>query len=57
MAMKALRAVTNEEANAFSRDGAVLLKSILPSEWVNLLAEGIDFANDNPDGMLSHIHI
>ena len=56
MAMKALRAVTNEEANAFSRDGAVLLKSILPSEWVNLLAEGIDFANDNPDGMSSLGH-
>ena len=56
MGMKASREVTSDEAYAFHRDGAVLLKSILPMDWVGLLAEGIDYANENPDGMSSLGH-
>ena len=51
MASKPLRAVTNDEIEAFHRDGAVLVKNILPMDWVELLREGIDFANAHPNGM------
>ena len=35
-----LRQITTEEIAAFHRDGAVLLKSVLTPEWVDLLREG-----------------
>ena len=51
MGAEPLRAISEEEIAAFHRDGAVLVKSILPAEWVDLLREGLDYANANPDGM------
>ena len=51
MATKALRAISQEEIHAFHRDGAALIKAVLPGDWVSLLREGMDFANANPDGM------
>jgi ectoine hydroxylase-related dioxygenase (phytanoyl-CoA dioxygenase family) len=46
-----LRPVTAEEIQAFDRDGAVLLKNIMGSQWVDMLAEGLEYANNHPDGM------
>ena len=36
-----LRKITQEEIGAFHRDGAVLLKSVLAHDWVDLLRKGI----------------
>jgi ectoine hydroxylase-related dioxygenase (phytanoyl-CoA dioxygenase family) len=38
----ALRPVTGEEIAAFRRDGAVLLRSVLAPEWLDLVAEGLE---------------
>ena len=46
-----LRPVTAEEITAFNRDGAVLIKQVLEPRWVEMLAEGLEYANDHPDGM------
>ena len=46
-----LRPITAEEIQAFDRDGAVLLKGVLGQDWVDMLAEGLEFANNHPDGM------
>ena len=46
-----LRPVTEKEIQAFDRDGAVLLKNVLGSQWVDMLAEGLEYANNHPDGM------
>ncbi|MFT7221811.1 MAG: ectoine hydroxylase-related dioxygenase (phytanoyl-CoA dioxygenase family) [Candidatus Azotimanducaceae bacterium] len=48
---KALRDVTQEEINNFHRDGAVMLKGIMGKDWTEVLKEGLEFANDHPDGM------
>ncbi len=45
------RQVTPDEISAFSRDGAILLKNMLSQEWVELLTQGLEFANNHPDGM------
>ena len=52
-----LRPVTEEEIQIFDRDGAVLLKNILGSEWVDMLAEGLEYANNHPDGTVSYTHL
>jgi len=49
MAAEPLREVTAEESRAFHRDGAVLVKGVLPKEWVELLAKGLDLAIAEPD--------
>ena len=45
-----LREITPEEIENFHRDGAVLLKNIMGSDWTEVLAEGLEYANDHPDG-------
>ena len=55
MAAKPLRAVTEEEIEAFHRDGAVLIKEVLADEWLTLIREGLEYANDHPDGMSSGV--
>ncbi len=45
-----LREITKEEIENFHRDGAVLLKNIMGSDWTEVLAEGLEYANDHPDG-------
>ena len=45
------RPVTEEEAETFRRDGAVLIKGVLSEEWVGVLAEGLDAAITVPDTM------
>ena len=37
-----LRHVTPEEIEALDRDGAVLIKGVLATEWVDLVREGLD---------------
>jgi len=46
-----LRALAPQEISDFSRDGAVLLKNIIGREWIDLLREGLEYANTHPDGM------
>jgi len=46
-----LRAVSESEIHSFHRNGAVLLKKILPDAWNDVLAEGLEYANAHPDGM------
>jgi ectoine hydroxylase-related dioxygenase (phytanoyl-CoA dioxygenase family) len=43
--------VSEEEIASFHRDGAVLLKNRLDREWIDLLEEGLEFAQANPDGL------
>jgi len=50
-----LRHVTEEESAAFHRDGAVLLKAILPADWVAEVEAGLDAAIAEPDGMSADI--
>ena len=45
------RAVTDDEVEAFHRDGAVLVKGVLAPEWVELAAQGLDAAIAEPDAM------
>ena len=51
MRAKPLRAVTQEESEAFHRDGAIVLKGVLPEEWVDVAREGLEQAIEAPDGM------
>lgn len=46
-----LRPIEDEEIAAFNRDGAVLLKNVLDQDWLPVLSEGLEYANDHPDGM------
>lgn len=47
----ALRDITQNEIEALDQDGAVLLPGILGADWVDVLADGLEHANDHPDGM------
>ncbi len=55
MVASPLRDITTEEAAAFHRDGAVLLKQVLPAEWVALAADGLDHAIAEPDAMSQNL--
>ena len=46
-----LREVTKEEIETFHCDGAVMLKGVMGTDWTEVLEEGLEFANDHPDGM------
>ena len=46
-----IREVTEYERKNFHRDGAVHLKGVLGSEWNDILEEGLEFSQSNPDGM------
>jgi ectoine hydroxylase-related dioxygenase (phytanoyl-CoA dioxygenase family) len=48
---KLLRDLTEDEIEAFHRDGAVLLKGLLSSAWVSRIEEGLDVAIATPDVM------
>jgi ectoine hydroxylase-related dioxygenase (phytanoyl-CoA dioxygenase family) len=52
MLSETLRQVTTAEAAAFGRDGAVLIKGILPGEWIDRARTGLDAAIAAP-GLLS----
>jgi len=43
--------VSEEEVAAFHRDGAVLIKDALSTDWVEILTEGLEYAEEHPDGM------
>jgi len=55
MAAEPLRDVTTEERIAFHRDGAVLVKQVLPQEWVEVVLAGLDEAIAEPDVMSSEL--
>ncbi len=46
-----MREVTQNERKNFHRDGAVHLKGVLGSEWNDILEEGLEYSQSNPDGM------
>ena len=46
-----LRPITIDDIHAFHRDGAVLLKGMISDQWLDVLREGLEYANTNPDGM------
>ena len=43
--------ITSSQIADFNRDGAILLHNVLDDHWVQVLAEGLEFANAHPDGM------
>jgi hypothetical protein len=43
--------ITSSQIADFNRDGAILLSNVLEDRWVQMLAQGLEFANDHPDGM------
>ena len=43
--------LTSSQIADFNRDGAILLHNVLDDRWVQVLAEGLEFANAHPDGM------
>lgn len=55
MATALTRDVRDDEIAAFDRDGAVLIKSVLPDEWIEAAADGLDAAIAQPDGMSSEL--
>lgn len=40
-----------DDIEAFHRDGAVLIKSVLSKDWLDLLERGIEYIQHHPDGM------
>lgn len=44
-------AIEEETKIAFHRDGAVLIKNALSSEWLETLEEGLEYIQHHPDGM------
>lgn len=46
-----VRAVTDDERAILDRDGAVLLRGVLDSTWVDALREGLEAAFASPDAM------
>jgi ectoine hydroxylase-related dioxygenase (phytanoyl-CoA dioxygenase family) len=51
MRARPVRSVTAEESRAFHRDGAVLIRGVLPPEWVELVEKGLDATVAAPDVM------
>ncbi len=45
------RDIEQREIDAFHRDGAVLLPGLLEPQWVEMLEEGLEYAQAHPDGM------
>ncbi|MDA7755521.1 phytanoyl-CoA dioxygenase family protein [Pseudomonadales bacterium] len=43
--------ITSSQIADFNRDGAILLSNVLEDRWVQMLAQGLEFANAHPDGM------
>jgi ectoine hydroxylase-related dioxygenase (phytanoyl-CoA dioxygenase family) len=55
MADAPLRKIEGEEIEAFHRDGAVLLRSVLSSEWLEVLSDGVDEAIAKPNALSSGV--
>ena len=55
MATKPLRRVTTDEIEAFDRDGAVLVRAILPQEWVDRARARLDSAIAAPDTLSENL--
>jgi hypothetical protein len=55
MAHRPNREITEQEIEAFHRDGAVLLKDVLSKDWVDLVREGTDEAIERPDVMSENL--
>jgi len=51
MTARPLRPVTPAETEAFARDGAVLVRGVLPREWVDRARAGLDAAIAAPDAL------
>jgi len=47
--------LTEKEIVAFHRDGAIKIDNVLSSEWLELLANGLDECFDQPDGLSSEL--
>ena len=47
--------LSEEEISAFHRDGAIKIDNVLGSEWLELLAKGLDECFDQPDGLSSEL--
>jgi ectoine hydroxylase-related dioxygenase (phytanoyl-CoA dioxygenase family) len=47
--------LSEEEIEAFHRDGAIQIKNALDKEWLQLLAVGLDECFNQPDGMSSEL--
>jgi hypothetical protein len=43
--------ISVDDIEAFHRDGAVLIKSVLSKDWLDLLERGIEYIQHHPDGM------
>ncbi|MCP4841756.1 MAG: phytanoyl-CoA dioxygenase family protein [Halieaceae bacterium] len=50
-----LRTIAPSEIVSLNRDGAVLLKNVLPQLWLDILEEGLEQANRQPGGMSSNV--
>ena len=46
-----VREITDDEIDGYHRDGAVLLKGVIGPDWIEVLAAGLEHANNHPDGM------
>jgi len=55
MRARPTRDITPDEIEAFHRDGGVLLKSILPDEWLRVLEDGIEYAIAHPTPLSSGV--
>jgi ectoine hydroxylase-related dioxygenase (phytanoyl-CoA dioxygenase family) len=55
MPAEPLRPLSSTEIEAFHRDGAVLIKGVLSSKWVDLVERGLDEAIETEDGMSGQI--
>jgi ectoine hydroxylase-related dioxygenase (phytanoyl-CoA dioxygenase family) len=45
------RQISQDDIQIFHRDGAVLLKGVLQEHWNDVLLEGLEYAENHPDGM------
>jgi len=50
-----LRSVTSEDVRAYQRDGAVLLRGILPALWVDTVRDGLEQAYAKPGALSSKL--
>jgi hypothetical protein len=48
MTSEATRPITQDEIDAYQRDGATVLRGIMPIEWVDLVREGIEEISQDP---------
>jgi ectoine hydroxylase-related dioxygenase (phytanoyl-CoA dioxygenase family) len=55
MGDKPLRSIEPHEVEAFSRDGAVLLKGVLGPDWLDVLSKGLDEAIAKPNALSSGV--